>query len=664
MATETITKEKLDLIRARIAEKVAEHDKKYLTTAEKVANFKKSIEEPIQVLTLKEFKKGIKKRVPTLDVTRLYDVYDEYKADESIRIQWNRFILYGETQNDDMFEWMDDIVEDTRQMIAFVIGTTNFGKSTFGQQLIFELNVRRKRATKYYIDIKNLLDFFKQGEGDEYGCYLTYSLSQCLRSITKVSQEWGTSIMDEYIPPWGVNSVKLKARLSVVVQAVTRAMHKNVVVCTPEEHRFPQVSIYFEVIGKNKKTHQTLALMQIPRRKGKQTKARGIVFLQITQSDEQMAWYSFHSKEEKHKIELAEGAMGSGGIGEEELEELSKKFLDKLHSIKAGKYKDWILKKNKAGGWKNIHMLYRRIDEISMLDEESIKSIIDYAFTAHKGSKNEDPDDDPDEEDQVLATNPDLITDLPGDHALKPLDALISKRVEELEPKTHCCQCTPGNHQEKHLVHVQFPICTCDPNKYVLARNEMKFTFDLDKILAEYGNQEFVKMYRLHKVDRISQREISEREEYDCSPQNVCTAIGSVTGHISNRIGGQYVGWFGRKKEKELVGQYESIEYDEENVNGKPDVCIKWNENRYWVYCVKCENPASSVVEKYPVDYSSEVNFCNKLKAKFPNAEIKAIFHYDNYGKNRFAEKEFDFINQPLKIAIKKANTVPFIELY
>ncbi|KKN76311.1 hypothetical protein LCGC14_0371630 [marine sediment metagenome] len=52
---------------------------------------------------------------------------------------------------------------------------------------------------------------------------------------------------------------------------------------------------------------------------------------------------------------------------------------------------------------------------------------------------------------------------------------LIEKKLEamadSLEPKTHCCECTPGEHFERHMVHIQYPDCTCDKANYVLKRN-------------------------------------------------------------------------------------------------------------------------------------------------------------------------------------------------
>ena len=51
------------------------------------------------------------------------------------------------------------------------------------------------------------------------------------------------------------------------------------------------------------------------------------------------------------------------------------------------------------------------------------------------------------------------------------LNKYLEKRVIDLEPKTHCCGCTPGDHFERHTVHIQYPNCRCNPNKYVLKRN-------------------------------------------------------------------------------------------------------------------------------------------------------------------------------------------------
>jgi len=41
-----------------------------------------------------------------------------------------------------------------------------------------------------------------------------------------------------------------------------------------------------------------------------------------------------------------------------------------------------------------------------------------------------------------------------------------------LEPKTHCCECTPGEHFERHLVHIQYPNCNCMPQKYIKKVNK------------------------------------------------------------------------------------------------------------------------------------------------------------------------------------------------
>ena len=46
-------------------------------------------------------------------------------------------------------------------------------------------------------------------------------------------------------------------------------------------------------------------------------------------------------------------------------------------------------------------------------------------------------------------------------------DGVISSFLEDLadnlEPKTHCCECAPGEHFERHMVHIQYANCTCDP---------------------------------------------------------------------------------------------------------------------------------------------------------------------------------------------------------
>ena len=48
----------------------------------------------------------------------------------------------------------------------------------------------------------------------------------------------------------------------------------------------------------------------------------------------------------------------------------------------------------------------------------------------------------------------------------------LELKARDLEPKTHCCECTPGTYRfQTHMVHIQYPNCSCDPKKYVLKKN-------------------------------------------------------------------------------------------------------------------------------------------------------------------------------------------------
>ena len=59
------------------------------------------------------------------------------------------------------------------------------------------------------------------------------------------------------------------------------------------------------------------------------------------------------------------------------------------------------------------------------------------------------------------------------------VDAFLEWAYAVLEPKTHCCHCTPGpgfraRHPAKdgHPVHAQIPNCKCKPENYVLTNND------------------------------------------------------------------------------------------------------------------------------------------------------------------------------------------------
>lgn len=48
----------------------------------------------------------------------------------------------------------------------------------------------------------------------------------------------------------------------------------------------------------------------------------------------------------------------------------------------------------------------------------------------------------------------------------------LEEMARNLEPKTHCCECTPGKYYDvPHFVHIQYFECKCNPAKYILKRN-------------------------------------------------------------------------------------------------------------------------------------------------------------------------------------------------
>ncbi len=57
------------------------------------------------------------------------------------------------------------------------------------------------------------------------------------------------------------------------------------------------------------------------------------------------------------------------------------------------------------------------------------------------------------------------------EETLGEINRCLDRMSNELEPKTHCCECTPGKHKQRHMVHIQYFNCNCDPNKYILNKN-------------------------------------------------------------------------------------------------------------------------------------------------------------------------------------------------
>lgn len=57
-------------------------------------------------------------------------------------------------------------------------------------------------------------------------------------------------------------------------------------------------------------------------------------------------------------------------------------------------------------------------------------------------------------------------------YTLSEVDVFLEEVSKSLEPKTHCCECTPGdNYDVPHGCHIQYPDCKCNPEKFVLKRN-------------------------------------------------------------------------------------------------------------------------------------------------------------------------------------------------
>ena len=52
------------------------------------------------------------------------------------------------------------------------------------------------------------------------------------------------------------------------------------------------------------------------------------------------------------------------------------------------------------------------------------------------------------------------------------IDEMLANLSDELEPTTHCCECTLGKYFQRHAVHIQYKHCGCDPKYYVLNKNE------------------------------------------------------------------------------------------------------------------------------------------------------------------------------------------------
>lgn len=100
--------------------------------------------------------------------------------------------------------------------------------------------------------------------------------------------------------------------------------------------------------------------------------------------------------------------------------------------------------------------IFEENGKIRLQLKNMINNTMLFDFTVEKGEYNELRDH--------------LISNL-EDFNVKNIEQHLVELANNLEPKTHCCECTPGDYFQKHAVHIQYPDCTCHKGNYILTRN-------------------------------------------------------------------------------------------------------------------------------------------------------------------------------------------------
>lgn len=333
-------------------------------------------------LTYDEFVEEFEERFPKHPELKL--LYNRYCDDDDLHKSIADYFRSGKTSNTHAKKVISDAQQDGRQTIIINKGYTGGGKSTISmveQEWIAEA---KAVSNNFHIHIDRLNDEKALGNATrQQQAYFTYSYAQCLESITELCHDGDTTIMDEKQHPWGKGSLKLATKLFIVIDSCTRAASKNLIVNTPREFVLPEVSLVFEVWGKNEETRQNFTVMTIPANKNVKDSQTvlGIVVFDVDLPDDVMEWYRVHSKIVKKEIEQAGGASGAGGLSEAKLEKYSKMFLQELEKVPDGKYKLFLFKKNKQGtGMPNMLDFVMKIDIIAVLDDKEIAAVIRYAF--------------------------------------------------------------------------------------------------------------------------------------------------------------------------------------------------------------------------------------------------------------------------------------------
>ena len=642
--------------------------------------------------TFKEFCAGIRRHFPKSDILYLFGIWKAYKRkeNEDARIAVNAFIDRGHTANDILDQWMDDVIDQHRQMVLSCTGYTGGGKSRVAQSLYMKFNAKKGLSTAFHVDPENTSNAMviwmdkRQDPATITHVYMAYSYAQETKLLAETMNEGDGSIMDEVTKPHGGGARILTDNFTTLIEGVTRSQQKSLIACTPREHKLAEIKAYFRILATNRKTQETLCLVYIPDPESGAVTCLGIVVLDVAQPANFVQWYDEFSKANKNKIKEAEGAS-SAGMDVEKLPVYKVKLLKKLESIKDPDVKAFFKKKG------NLGKLAKTINEIAVLGKDNIDTIIQFVkFMQSLDGGTLELDGHP----------VPILTDGTLGLAVKDLPAVMREILEDIagesmldsdEPMTRdllvslydACkeQLSPGPGDVVALASPGVsPGTSSAPGP--------KFVVDEDHMLARHPNQQWVAIYKTLKYQLdgcktqddvakkfgVTQTTVSNitstkhvDEDDGTGGENM-----NIPGWLSNEIGHEYELWLGAKIRDELktwpgVEVVEKVEVPGTKGQEVPDILV-WGKNgtkpAVMVISVKCEKTHRTTITKKPKKFKTEIEKVRELKIQHPDWDVNGMIHYYNRDGDLAGQSVFDVTRPINRVTFRMRKTVVSVDIY
>lgn len=247
----------------------------------------------------------------TANIERTYEIY---KADKKYRKALNKFLVMRRTRNKKLKMYLARQIREHENFIIEVTGETGMGKSRIALKWIHLYCYKMRKNPRYHLDPEHLDDLKEFILYPEYigngfiEIYVTYEFHQTLHVIQDVMNPTDVVFQDESPFMHGEGSQIEMDNLENCIRACSRRRWLNFIFVSPELYKIKQLHYIIEVIGINKLTRTTLAMVSLIKRNSNEIFYTGVATFNVSQPDEITTWYEANSDTIKERLQRLGGA--------------------------------------------------------------------------------------------------------------------------------------------------------------------------------------------------------------------------------------------------------------------------------------------------------------------------------------------------------------------